>query len=44
MAKGNPLQAKTIFEELDAEWWHHWSDWNSAKVKADEKKNKKPKK
>jgi hypothetical protein len=29
MAGGNPLTAKQIYEELDAEWWYRWHTWRN---------------
>jgi hypothetical protein len=29
MAKGDPLRAREIYNELDAEWWFRWKAWKS---------------
>jgi len=33
MASGDPLRAKQIYNEIDAEWFYRYITWKSEKIK-----------
>jgi hypothetical protein len=34
MASGNPLLAKEIYNQIDAEWFERWAVWKAERRKA----------
>lgn len=40
MADGDPLRAKELFEELDAEWFNRWVVWKKETNEASKSKTK----